>query len=57
MFDAAAISLVNTIGQGMLAPNQYSISSAMEGRQYIYGLQLGASYKINEHFSVLLVHV
>ena len=30
----------------------YNINSAMEGRQYIYGLQLGASYKINEHFSV-----
>ena len=52
MFDAAAISLVNTIGQGMLSPNQYTISSAMEGRQYIYGFQLGASYKINEHFAV-----
>ncbi|WP_294470230.1 OmpP1/FadL family transporter [uncultured Bacteroides sp.] len=52
MFDAAAISLVNTIGQGMLKPNEYNINSAMEGRQYIYGLQLGASYKINEHFSV-----
>ena len=24
----------------------------MEGRQYIYGFQLGASYKINEHFAV-----
>lgn len=52
MFDAAAISLVNTIGQGMLSPNQYTINSAMEGRQYIYGFQLGASYKINEHFAV-----
>ena len=52
MFDAAAISLVNTIGQGMLSPNQYAINSAMEGRQYIYGFQLGASYKINEHFAV-----
>ena len=39
MFDAAAISLVNTIGQGMLSPNQYTINSAMEGRQYIYGFQ------------------
>lgn len=28
------------------------INSAMEGRQYIYGFQLGASYKINEHFAV-----
>lgn len=52
MFDAAAISLVNSVGQGMLKPNMYNINSAMEGRQYIYGFQLGASYKINEHFAV-----
>ena len=52
LFDAAAISLVNSVGQGMLKPNMYNINSAMEGRQYIYGFQLGASYKINENFSV-----
>lgn len=52
MFDAAAISLVNSVGQGMLKPDMYNINSAMEGRQYIYGFQLGASYKINEHFAV-----
>ena len=52
MFDAAAIGLVNSVGQGMLMPNMYNINSAMEGRQYIYGFQLGASYKINEHFAV-----
>lgn len=52
MFDAAAISLVNTASSGMLKPNMYDINSAMEGRQFIYGLQLGLSYKINEHFSV-----
>ena len=51
MFDAAAIGLVNSTSD-MLKPNMYNINSAMEGRQYIYGLQLGASYKINEHFSV-----
>lgn len=51
MFDAAAISLVNATSS-LLKPNMYNINSAMEGRQYIYGLQLGASYKINEHFSV-----
>lgn len=51
LFDAAAISLVNATSS-MLKPNMYNINSAMEGRQYIYGLQLGASYKINEHFSV-----
>lgn len=32
--------------------NQYSVNSFMEGKQYIYGLQLGATYKINEHLSV-----
>ena len=52
MFDAAAISLANSASGGMLKPNMYNINSAMEGRQYIYGFQLGASYKINEHFSV-----
>lgn len=52
MFDAAAIGLVTAASNGMLKPNMYNINSAMEGRQYIYGLQLGASYKINEHFSV-----
>ena len=52
MFDAAAISLVNAEGQGMLKPDMYNINSAMEGRQFIYGFQLGLSYKINEHFSV-----
>ncbi|TWV10461.1 outer membrane beta-barrel protein [Bacteroidaceae bacterium HV4-6-C5C] len=52
MFDAAAISLVNAESSGMLKPNMYNINSAMEGRQFIYGLQLGLSYKINEHLSV-----
>lgn len=51
MFDAAAISLVNATSD-KLKPNMYTINSSMEGRQYIYGFQLGASYKINEHFSV-----
>ena len=52
MFDAAAISLATSASGGILKPNMYNINSAMEGRQYIYGFQLGASYKINKHFSV-----
>ena len=52
MFDAAAISLATSASGGILKPNMYNINSAMEGRQYIYGFQLGASYKINEHFAV-----
>ena len=52
MFDAAAISLATSASGVILKPNMYNINSAMEGRQYIYGFQLGASYKINKHFSV-----
>ncbi|MDL2323167.1 hypothetical protein LJC52_04180 [Bacteroidales bacterium OttesenSCG-928-A17] len=32
--------------------DMYSISSAMDGKQYIYGVQLGASYRINDYLSV-----
>ena len=30
---------------------QYSFNSYMHGRQYYFGLSLGAAYKFNEHFS------
>lgn len=52
MFDAAAIKLATGASGGLLKPTMYNINSAMEGRQYIYGLQLGASYKINEYLAV-----
>ncbi|MGL5937403.1 MAG: OmpP1/FadL family transporter [Phocaeicola sp.] len=32
--------------------NSYDITSAMDGTQYIFGLQLGATYKINDWLSV-----
>lgn len=37
--------------EGMLT-NKYSVNSYMEGKQYIFGLQLGASYRINDYLSV-----
>lgn len=37
--------------QGVPA-NQYSVDSYMEGQQYIYGIQLGGTYKINDMFAV-----
>lgn len=52
MFDAAATGLISTLSKGALTPDLYSINSAMEGRQYIYGLQLGLTYKINDYLSV-----
>ena len=33
-------------------PNMYDINSAMDGKQYIFGLQLGLSYKIADWVSV-----
>lgn len=32
--------------------DKYSVNSFMEGKQYIFGLQLGATYKINEYLAV-----
>lgn len=34
--------------------NRYSVDSRLEGLQYTFGLQLGASYKINQHLSAYL---
>lgn len=31
--------------------NKYSVNSYMEGKQYIFGLQLGAAYKITDYLS------
>ena len=36
------------------AANKYSIDSKLEGLQYVFGLQAGASYKINQHLSAYL---
>lgn len=50
-------TIVNTIasqtpGLGGYEINRYSVDSYMEGRQYIFGLQLGAAYKITDYLSV-----
>ena len=37
--------------QGYVDPSFYDIESAMKGRQYIYGLQLGATYKVLDWLS------
>ena len=40
-----------TSDQAFGSKGQYSYESYMHGRQYYYGLSLGAAYKVNEHFS------
>lgn len=36
---------------GPITPDKYYINSAMNGSQFVYGLQLGFSYKFNNHWS------
>ncbi len=40
-----------TSDQAFGSKGQYSYESYMHGKQYYYGLSLGAAYKVNEHFS------
>lgn len=40
-----------TSDQAFGKDGQYSFNSYMRGRQYYYGLSVGAAYKFNEHFS------
>ena len=66
MFDARVMAGIYSKTQGLLAdqpllkglvgadavmPNMYTINSSMKGHQYIYGLQLGAAYQFNKHWS------
>ena len=57
MFDDAVMTgvwansdLAKMVGK-QVTPDMYELGSAMKGRQYIFGLQAGASYKFNEHFA------
>lgn len=47
----AANPALGTVLGGPVTPDRYDIGTAMKGRQYIYGLQLGFAYKFNSHFS------
>jgi long-chain fatty acid transport protein len=60
MFDALAILTMNSnealqgLGAALGKPvsDLYGINSALDGRQYIYGFQLGVSYKVLDWLSV-----
>jgi long-chain fatty acid transport protein len=63
MFDALAIGMINPqlmqhpvlgpiITGGAKPTDLYTMNSALDGKQYIYGVQLGLSYKINKWLSV-----
>lgn len=50
-FESAA-SMLPVLGAEQLGINSYSINTYMRGRQYYYGFQLGAAYKLKQNFSV-----
>lgn len=43
--------MVAPVFGGPITPSQYNIDGYMRGRQYIFGGQLGFTYKFNEHIS------
>ncbi|MDO4163761.1 MAG: hypothetical protein Q4D56_05160 [Bacteroides sp.] len=52
MFDSAVMAQIYSLTSGVVTPDMYNIASAMDGRQFIYGVQLGVSYQINDWLSV-----
>ncbi len=53
IFQTSVENYKKTQGQSpIVTPNMYDINSAMDGKQYIYSVQLGLSYKINDWLSV-----
>ncbi|MDR0962982.1 MAG: hypothetical protein LBM62_10600, partial [Mediterranea sp.] len=57
MFDSMAMGMINPLlaplGQatGQNVNDLYVMNSALDGKQYIYGVQLGVSYKFNDWLS------
>lgn len=48
----AAMLNPNLGGLGLPAVNSYKMDTYMKGRQYYFGVTLGAAYKLDEHWSV-----
>ncbi len=55
MFESAAMANIfkGSLAEGkpIMTPDKYKINSAMDGRQYIYSVQLGLSYKVTDWLS------
>lgn len=55
MFDSKVMAGLATTKHpqlGYITPDKYTITSAMDGTQYIFGAQLGLSYKVNKWLGV-----
>ena len=45
---------IKTAVEALTGVNRYGVNSQLDGLQYNIGLQLGATYKVNDHFSAYL---
>ena len=51
-FESAVGDIARQLNAAGLGVEGYDVDAYMRGRQYYFGFQLGAAYKINEHWSV-----
>ena len=54
MFDSKIMALLAANEGGPILPSMYTINTAMDGSQFIYGLQLGLSYKVTDYLGVFV---
>ena len=52
MFDSRIIEGIYAASHNTITPDMYTINSSVSGRQFIYGAQLGLSYRLNKYLSV-----
>ena len=52
LFNSMITHLIGQVYKEKIHPDMYDINSAMDGKQYIFGLQLGLSYRIADWVSV-----
>ena len=52
MFTSVTMAGIYQATKGTVIPGMYDIKTAMSGHQYIFGAQLGLSYKVNEWLGV-----
>lgn len=50
-FESQVATLPALLSASGIPTNKYSVDSYMEGKQMIFGFQVGAAYRINEHLS------
>jgi long-chain fatty acid transport protein len=52
MFDSKVMAAITSATGGKVTPDMYTINSSVQGRQYVYGGQLGFTYRVNKKLSL-----